>query len=155
MTALARRPVTAPATAQPRTGADLSRWYGENKPTVADAVTLGGYALGLWWSFGGPNVAGLGSLVADEIDGRIARVMSQPSERGSALDWGADMALTPLALMRLGREIGHPILPLLAAPPLLYVQASMRAKGERPSFGSARAVITLAAMIAGAVRSSR
>lgn len=43
--------------------------------TAADGVTLAGLGLGLWWSLGGPAWAGLGSLVADELDGRLARAL--------------------------------------------------------------------------------
>lgn len=113
--------------------------------TAADWVTLTGYGLGLWWTQGGPAWAGLASIVADELDGQVARAHGS-SARGSALDWGADVALTPLALGRLGRELGHPEL-FFAAPVVLAAQASMRAAGERPTVGSARALAMLAAIV--------
>ena len=72
-------------------------------PTLADLVTVTGYGLGLWWAFGGPTWAGLSSIVLDELDGPIARAMGQTSERGSALDWGADVSLTAVAGLRLVR----------------------------------------------------
>lgn len=115
-------------------------------PTLADALTLGGYGLGLYWSLGGPNWTGVVSLLLDEVDGRVARKMGQSSVRGGNLDWGADVALTPLALLRLGRETGHVTAALVAAPVVLYAQAELRAQGYRPPIGSARAAITLAAM---------
>lgn len=127
----------------PRTGAAL----GPNAITVADAVSLSSYGFGLWWAFGGPTWSAIASIAADEIDGRVARAMNETSQRGSALDWGIDMALTPLALMRLGREIGRPVLPLLAAPPLMFVQAAYRAAGKRPAFGSVRAAVMIAAIV--------
>lgn len=117
-------------------------------PTLADAVTLTGYGLGLWWAQGGPSWAGVASLLADEVDGCLARAMGTASAHGSLLDWGGDVALTPFALGRLGRETGHEQAALLAAPPVLLGQTLLRARGYRPSVGSARAVVTLAAIVA-------
>ena len=114
--------------------------------TMADTVTLAGYGLGVWWSLGGPTWAGVASLVADEVDGRLARATNTTTDHGSSLDWGADVALTPLALSRLGRELGAPSLAPLAAPPVLFTQAMLRSADWRPSFGSARAMVTLAAI---------
>jgi phosphatidylglycerophosphate synthase len=124
------------------------------KPSAPDIITVTSYALGFWWALGGPHWAGIASIVGDELDGRLARATYTCSERGSALDWGADVALTPLALMRLGRTVGYEKGALLAAPPLLYMQASMKAKGMRPTVGSARAVVMLSAMFADKVKSS-
>jgi hypothetical protein len=78
--------------------------------------------------------------------------MGQTSPRGSALDWGQDVSLTAAALYRLGIETDHVALALSAAPPILYAQASLRAEDWRPSFGSARAAIMLAAMAAKAAK---
>lgn len=111
----------------------------------ADLLTLTGYALGLWWTQGGPSWAGLASILLDELDGQVARA-DGPTERGSALDWGADVALTPLALARLERATGAPA--FFAAPVVLAAQANLRASGERPAVGSARAVAMLAAIVA-------
>ncbi len=116
-------------------------------PSLADAVTLGSYGLGLWWAVGGPTWAGLGSILGDELDGRIARALNTTSIRGSNLDWGADVALTSLALVRLGRDTGHLREALIAAPAFLLVQAHLRARGWRPSVGSARALVMLADML--------
>lgn len=121
-------------------------------PTAADVVTLASYGLGLWWCLGGPTWAALASIVGDELDGRIARATGTTSERGSALDWGADVALTPLALMRLGRENGHEKAALYAAPGVLFVQAQLRADSWRPPVGSARAAVMLAAIALEAVK---
>ncbi len=115
---------------------------------MPDAVTVGGYALGLWWAAGGPTWAGVASIVADEIDGRIARGMRATTEHGSALDWGADVTLTPFAMARLSREIGYGNAGLVAAPVALYAQARMRGDGWRPPVGSLRAAVMVAAMIA-------
>jgi len=117
-------------------------------PSLPDILTLTSYGLGLWWCLGGPTWAAIGSMIGDELDGRLARATKQTSERGSALDWGADVALTPLALARLGRETGHVALALAAAPPFLFLQAEMRSKGERPAIGSARAAIMTMAIVA-------
>lgn len=119
----------------------------DEEATLADVVTLVGYGLGLWWCVGGPTWAGLGSIACDEIDGRLARAMGTASKHGAELDWGADVILTPLALRRLGAALKHPNLALVAAPPILYAQANLRAEGRRPTFGSARAAIMVGAMI--------
>jgi phosphatidylglycerophosphate synthase len=121
-------------------------------PTAADLVTLASYGLGLWWTVGGPTWAGLASIVGDELDGRLARATNTQSERGSALDWGADVSLTTMSLWRLGRETQHVTAALVSAPGILYVQALLRAKGYRPPIGSARAVVMVAAMVAHAVK---
>lgn len=121
-------------------------------PTLPDVVTLASYGLGLWWCLGGPTWAGVASMLGDELDGRLARATKQTSERGGHLDWGADVALTPLALLRLGKTVGNVPLAMAAAPPLLLLQADMRARGERPAIGSARAAIMIAAMIAEKLR---
>lgn len=115
-------------------------------PSAADVVTLTSYGLGLWWAFGGPTWAGVASIVGDELDGHIARKLGTTSERGANLDWGADVALVPAALHRLGKATGVGPAMLLAAPPVLLAQAAMRAEGVRPRVGSARALIMLATM---------
>lgn len=115
---------------------------------MPDAVTIGGYALGLWWSVGGPTWAGAASILADEIDGRIARGMQAATEHGSALDWGADVTLTPFAMARLSRELGYGNAGLAAAPAVLYAQATLRGDGWRPPVGSLRAAVMAVAMIA-------
>lgn len=111
--------------------------------TLPDAVTMAGYFLGVWWSLGGPSWAGVASVIADEVDGRLARATGTSTQHGSSLDWGADIALTPLALARLGAEIRQPMLAPIAAPPVLLAQAMLRGSEARPSIGSARAVVTL------------
>lgn len=132
------------ALAPPRTGALALPPI--PRPSAADVITMAGYGLGLWWCVGGPTWAAVGSIVLDEIDGRLARATGTTSERGSLLDWGQDVTLIPLALRRLGNAVGHPNAPLLAAPPILYLQASARAEGLRPVIGSARAAIMLGAI---------
>jgi hypothetical protein len=114
--------------------------------TLPDVVTVVGYGLGVWWSLGGPSWAGLASVVADEIDGRLARATGTSTSHGSSLDWGADVALTPLALARLGKELGMPALAQTIGPPVLLAQAMMRGSEWRPTVGSARAAVTIAAI---------
>ena len=103
--------------------------------TAPDAITLTGYGLGLWWALGGPTWAGLASIVADEMDGRVARTMQHCTPHGSALDWGADVTLTPFALGRLSQELGYGYSGVAAAPLALYAQAQMRGDGWRPPVG--------------------
>lgn len=112
-----------------------------------NAITLAGYALGLWWAVGGPTWAAIVSILADELDGRMARAMNATSELGSNLDWAADVALVPMTLLRLGRATNLGAVPLLAAPPILFGQASLRSDGWRPPLGSPRAVIMVAAIL--------
>lgn len=125
-------------------GATDLRVAGRPPVTAADLVTISGYAAGIWWSVGGPTWAALYSLVADELDGPIARDRGTAGPQGADLDWGADVALTPLALMRLGRSSGHPQLAVASAPAILAVQARLRSQGIAPPIGSARAAIMLA-----------
>jgi len=117
-------------------------------PSLADVVTLTSYGLGLWWAIGGPTWAGVASIVGDEVDGRLARATGTTSLRGGALDWGMDVALTPLSLWRLGRETKHVGACLAAAPAVLYVQADLKGRGWRPPILSARALVMIAAMFA-------
>jgi hypothetical protein len=87
-------------------------------------------------------------MVGDELDGRIARARGTASARGGLLDWGADISLTSLSLLRLGRVTGHEKHALYAAPPVLFAQAALRSDGYAPPVGSARAVIMIAAILA-------
>ena len=128
------------------TRAELAAPASREGVTLPDVVTAVGYGLGVWWSLGGPSWAGVASVVADELDGRLARATGTSTTHGSSLDWGADVALTPLALARLGRELGQPAIAPLAAPPVLLAQAMLRASDVRPTVGSARAAVTLAAI---------
>lgn len=112
-----------------------------------NAITLAGYALGLWWSVGGPTWAAVASILADELDGRLARAMNVTSELGSNLDWAADVALVPMTLLRFGHATNLGAVPLLLAPPILYGQARVRSDGWRPPLGSPRAAIMVATIL--------
>ena len=113
---------------------------------LSDVVTITGYGLGLWWCSGGPGWAALASMGCDELDGALARRMGTTSESGTAMDWGADIALTPLAMLRLSRDLGKPEVAAVGAPVALAVQAKLKGAGVRPPVLSARAVIMLAAL---------
>lgn len=115
--------------------------------SVADLVTLAGYGLGLYWSMGGPAWAALASMGCDELDGSIARWLGTADASGAALDWGADVALTPLALMRLARDLQQPAVASVGAPLVLALQAKLRGHGIRPPIGSARALVMAAALL--------
>ncbi len=116
-------------------------------PSRADLITLSAFSLGLWWCVGGPMWAGLLSILGDELDGRYARMTGTTSERGAQLDFSADMALTPMAMMRLSQILGYgPGYGLFLSPAILYAQATLKAEGYHPKYGSARAVIMLTAM---------
>ena len=115
--------------------------------TLADLVTVTGYGLGLWWASGGPGWAALASMACDELDGPIARARDTAGASGSALDWGADVALTPMALVRLSRDLEKPAIAAVGAPLVLAVQAKMRGTGFKPPVGSARAVVMAVALV--------
>lgn len=114
--------------------------------TLPDLVTLAGLGLGLWWASGGPSWAGLVSVLADEVDGRLARAAGAETLHGDQLDWGVDVALTPLALVRLSREAGYGDDGLWLAPLVMLFQARLRSERWRPAVGSARAAAMLAAI---------
>ena len=122
---------------------------------LPNAITLGGYALGLWWALGGPTWAGLGSIAADEVDGRLARAIDATSEYGGNLDLMVDTALVPMSLMRLGTATGTGLWPVVAAPLILAHQAALKTAGERPQIGSWRALIMASAMLAEYANSRR
>ena len=124
----------------------LAQQLGKRLPSVADYITITSFALGLWWCVGGPMWAGIASILGDEIDGRYARATGTTSERGALLDWGADITLTPMALMRLTINAGMGPVGIIAAPLVLYTQVQLKTEGYRPPIGSARAVIMLAGM---------
>ena len=114
--------------------------------SLADIVTIAGYGLGLWWSTGGPSWAALASMGCDELDGAIARRMGTAGPSGEALDWGADIALTPLAMLRLSRDLDSPAVATVGAPVALAVQAKLKGSNFRPPVLSARGLVMLAAL---------
>lgn len=121
----------SPATTEACTGSPL---------TLANAITVGGYALGLWWAVGGgPPAAALWSIIADDLDGMVARSTGSASCLGGTLDWACDIVLTGLVAHRLGLL---PILPLVTA-----TQVYLRTKRVRPPPLSLRAVGMIAALI--------
>jgi phosphatidylglycerophosphate synthase len=107
-------------------------------------LTLAGYASSLAWIAGAHPVFGLLGLVLDEADGRLARATGQVSRFGGELDYAADLTLTGLSMVK---AFGAP--GLLALPVVTAVQAAMRAQGERPHLGSARAALFVAALVVG------
>ena len=119
----------------------------EHAPSPADIITLLSFGLGAWWAVGGPTWAAIASIIGDELDGRLARATGSVSERGSALDWGSDVTLTTMTLMKLGYITQHQGLAIAAAVPVLYTQATLRAKGWRPPVLSARAILMLGTIL--------
>lgn len=120
---------------------DLLQRFREAPPsgilTLPNAVTAAGYGLALWHLRGGPGWAAVASVVADEVDGRLARATGQTSVVGSELDWGTDVALAAAYARKLG-------VPDVGVAGLAVVQSAMRARGIKPSVGSARAALMLA-----------
>jgi len=103
---------------------------------LPNALTLGGLALGVWWIYDGPDWAAVASVALDEIDGRVARATGEETEFGSELDWGADLALTGLALDKVGAP--WPVIPVVTTG-----QVVLRNARTRPPFLSARALVML------------
>jgi len=112
------------------------------KFNVPNAITLSGYGATIAWLAGGPWWLAVYGLVADEIDGEVARATGQTSQYGSLFDWAVDLSLTALILAKLGA----PWLLLVVTP----VQVYLRERGWTPSCGSARAFLTLIALAKGA-----
>ena len=108
---------------------------------IPNAITLTGYAATIAWLAGGPWWLAVYSLVADEIDGEVARSTGQTSNYGSLLDWAVDLSLTALILVKLGA----PWLLLAITPAQVY----LRERGWTPSCGSARAFLTVVALAKG------
>lgn len=108
---------------------------------IADLVTVAGYGLGVWWASGGPGWAALASMACDELDGPIAQLLGTETRKDDSLHWGADVALTPLALFRLSKDLDKPAVAAVGAPLTLAAQAKLRAQGFMPPVGSARAVV--------------
>ncbi len=107
----------------------------ENVPVLPNAISLAGYAAALLYLKGGNPAWCIASILADEMDGRVARATGQTSEFGGALDWGIDVTLTGLFLDRVDL--------LAALPPITAAQAYFRSKETRPPVLSARAIIML------------
>lgn len=109
--------------------------------TLPNAVTLAGYASGLVWLAGGSPWFALGSMLADEIDGDMARRGGAPSDYGSLLDWAVDLGLTTAVIVKLGGMY------ILLAPAILAFQCYLRLQGKSPAFGSARAALIFRALL--------
>ena len=107
---------------------------------LPNAVTLGGYALGLWWVAGGPAWAAIVSIVADEVDGAIARKTGESTEFGSKFDWASDVILTALTLRKLDA-------PFWTIPAATIGQVALRDKNISPPLGSLRAGLMLYGVI--------
>jgi phosphatidylglycerophosphate synthase len=106
---------------------------------VANAITVAGFAAGVaWWAGYGAGF-GVLSIVADELDGRIARATNTTTELGSLLDWSSDVVLTTLALERLDA-------PTWTIPAATVGQTYLRSRNIRPPIGSLRALLMLVAM---------
>ena len=118
------------------------------KPNLATAVTIGGYAASLAYIATNNPALGVIGVVADEIDGRVARAMGQTSSFGREMDYAVDLTLTGLTAYRALGNIGLAVLPIVTT-----FQAVIRAAGLRPSFLSARALFTGAAILRSMVRS--
>lgn len=112
--------------------------------TIPTVVTFCGYAAGLAWLAGGPGWLCLASILADEIDGALARKIGQTSRYGKELDYSVDLSLTSLSALRLFGMPGLAILPIVTA-----LQAEKRSRDATTAFGSTRAAFMLGALLTG------
>ena len=110
--------------------------FGDAAANLPNALTLGGFALGCWWVCGGPVWAALASIALDEVDGHVARAQGKTTDYGGLLDWGTDITLTGMTLVKLGAP--------WAIPFVTASQVALRNGGYSPPVGSARAALMLA-----------
>jgi len=106
---------------------------------LPNAITLLGYASAIVWLVGGSPWFGIASILADELDGRIARATGQETSFGKELDWAVDLTLTGAVAMRIGLPWVLPIATTL--------QVARHDKGERPPIGSLRAAMMILNMV--------
>ncbi len=106
---------------------------------VPNAVSLAGYASTIAWLMGAHPAFAIAGIVADEIDGPIARSRGETTDYGSLLDWGIDLTLTGAVAVKVG------LTPLLLA--ITPLQIWMRQNGHAPTFGSARAALTVYGLV--------
>lgn len=107
-----------------------------NAPNV---ITLGGYVATIAWLMGASKAWGVVGLIADEVDGRVARATKTATDYGSLLDWATDLTLTGAVAYKANL--------LWSLPPVTAIQAYLRQEGVAPAVGSARAVYTIIALL--------
>lgn len=93
--------------------------------TAANLSTVLGYGLALWWLNGGPALAGLASLLADEgAEALLARQPGRFSLPGTGVDLSIDASIASTAACKLG-------LPPLAVPAFAVLQGVLGAQQTR------------------------
>ena len=107
---------------------------------LPNAITFLGYCSQLIWVVGGHAYwpAALVGLIADEVDGLVARLTGDSSEFGSMFDWGTDLTMTGIVALRAGMVWTLPFTTL--------AQVVMRVNDTKPACGSMRAVYTIIAI---------
>lgn len=108
---------------------------------LPNVISLAGYACTIGWLAGGGWGLAIAGILADELDGRVARATETQSDRGGLLDWAIDVTLTGMVLMKMGWSWL-----LLAVTP---IQVYLRDSEYRPPVGSARAAFTVIALLKG------
>jgi phosphatidylglycerophosphate synthase len=111
---------------------------------VPNAISIAGYASTIAWLMGASPLFAVAGIAADELDGPIARSRGETTDYGSLLDWGIDLTLTGAVALKVGLA---PWL-LLITP----VQIWMRQNEMAPTFGSARAALTVYGLVKGLVK---
>ena len=107
--------------------------------TLPNLVSVGGLASTVAWMYGASPAFAIAGLLADEVDGKLARARSETSNLGSNLDWGIDMTLTGAMAL----SLGIPWLLIFITP----IQCYLRSNNISPAFGSFRAGLTVIRML--------
>ena len=109
--------------------------------TVPNMASTLGLVSALIWLGGGSPAFAMISIVLDEIDGTLARLLGQKSRFGGEYDYAIDIALQGATAVKLG------------APWLLAVtvpaSAWLRMRDTQPPFGSVRAALMSVALLKG------
>jgi hypothetical protein len=110
------------------------------KNQIPNAVSIAGFASGIAFMEGAPAWTAIASMLADEVDGKIARSLNAESDFGKELDFGIDLSLM---IMAMGNLFGSHIPSLLVVP----VQTYLKSNGYRPDFGSVRTYLMIAILL--------
>ena len=97
--------------------------------TLGSALTMTGYGLGFWWTLGGPAWSAVSSIILDEVDD-AAR--ADKDRFGTSLNWGSNLILTALSLLRLKA-------PLWTIPTATAAQVYLKSINFVAPLGSLRA----------------
>ena len=102
---------------------------------------MAGYISGLYWLMGGPPIFALLSILADEIDGAVARNRGEETKYGALLDRAVDLTMAGAVAYRIDA---------LWAMPLVTAWQVYNQETDTPvPFGSARSLMMTYALVKG------